>query len=284
MLRPKFRMPRFRPSRLAATCFAIGVGVSLGARPVPSGEPVLEDQTYMPVKIDESFQAIMERDTAAKPKLVQRQQKLLEERYDLRNDASDVMMSAGRKAVQQGVRVKLPTGTAWDDLAAMSPEEIKRKNLFPKGFRPLPHVHHKTGGQVFPKNQIDAMQELEQRSLKRFDADFDLPDHLAPEFPPPIFLTSRPDLGDVSQGKVLSIKNYYALLKGKLTPVQMDGLLSPGPETGRIRHAPQGQGDGTGVERPGGLLRQRPLCRVSRTPVLSRRQNARFASGTVLRT
>lgn len=53
---------------------------------------------------------------------------------------------------------------------------------------------------------------------------FDLPDHLTPEFPPPIFLTTRPDLGDVSQGQVLTIRNYYELMKGKLTPVQIEGL------------------------------------------------------------
>ena len=45
------------------------------------------------------------------------------------------------------------------------------------GFRPLPHAHHVTGGQVFPKNQMDAIQELERRDLSRLDVDFDLPDH-----------------------------------------------------------------------------------------------------------
>ncbi|HBL45664.1 MAG TPA: cytochrome B6, partial [Planctomycetaceae bacterium] len=104
---------------------------------------------------------------------------------------------------------------------------------FPYGFRPLPHANHPVGGQVFPKNQIDAIQKLENRDLSRFDIDFDLPDHLTPEFPPPIFLSNRPDLGDISQGQVLSIKNYYKLLKGKVTPVQMEGmrlLLTPFPQ------------------------------------------------------
>jgi cytochrome c peroxidase len=59
------------------------------------------------------------------------------------------------------------------------------------------------------------------------------PGQFTPEFPPPMFLTSRPDLGDVSQGQVLTIKNYYALLYGKVTPVQMEGmrlLLTPNPQ------------------------------------------------------
>ena len=48
-----------------------------------------------------------------------------------------------------------------------------------------------------------------------------------------MFLTSRPDLGDVSNGEVLTIKNYYRLLYGKVTPVQMEGmrlLLTPNPQ------------------------------------------------------
>jgi cytochrome c peroxidase len=86
---------------------------------------------------------------------------------------------------------------------------------------------------VFPREQIDAMRELEARDLDRFDVDFDLPAHLTPEFPPPIFLTTRPDLGDVSKGQTLSIKNYYELMHGILTPVQMEGLrllLTPFPQ------------------------------------------------------
>jgi cytochrome c peroxidase len=115
----------------------------------------------------------------------------------------------------------------------MSPAEIKEQNLFPMGFRPLPHTKHAVGGQVFPGNQIEEMLEKEARDLARFDIAFDLPDHLTPEFPPPIFLTTHPQLGDVSQGQVLSIKNFWELLGGKLTPVQLEGmrlLLTPFPQ------------------------------------------------------
>jgi cytochrome c peroxidase len=86
---------------------------------------------------------------------------------------------------------------------------------------------------VFPKLQIEAILKAEKRNLERFDVEFDLPDHMTPEFPPPIFLTTRPDLGDISQGQVLTIKNYYDLLHGKVTPVQMEGmrlLLTPFPQ------------------------------------------------------
>ncbi len=115
----------------------------------------------------------------------------------------------------------------------MSAEEIKKNNLFPKAFRPLPHVKHAVGGMVIPKLQIDFIKKTEGRNLDRFDVSFDLPDHFTPEYPPPIYLTTRPDLGDVSEGKVLSFKNYYEMFHGKLTPVQMEGmrlLLTPFPQ------------------------------------------------------
>src|SRR5207237_9118652 len=69
--------------------------------------------------------------------------------------------------------------------------------------------------------------------LQRFDVDFDVPEAFLPEFPPAIFLSNRPDLGDVSRGEVVSINNYYRLFKDILTPVQLDGLrmlLTPLPQ------------------------------------------------------
>src|ERR1035437_8515698 len=69
--------------------------------------------------------------------------------------------------------------------------------------------------------------------LTRFDLDFDLPDHFLPEFPAPIFLTTRPDLGDVSQGNLVTIANHYALFNGILNPKQLEGLrllVTPFPQ------------------------------------------------------
>jgi cytochrome c peroxidase len=190
-------------------------------------------KTYMPVVIEEEFQTTMEKDVKAKPNVMERQKKLLERRYDLSDRPGDVMMSGGRKPIQKGGRVKLSEKMTWDQLNNMKPAEIKKSDLFPEGFLPLPHVKHATGGQVFPEDQINEIEKLENRSLERFDVAFDIPKHFIPEFPPPIFLTTRPDLGDVSQGKLLSIDNYYAMMKGILTPVQMEGLrllLTPFPQ------------------------------------------------------
>src|SRR5260370_18154873 len=204
----------------------------LGAAQAPQTQPP-SGKTYFPV-VEEDFAKVRADDQAAKPTVMQRQQALLAERYDLSNrPAQGVMMSGGRKAVQQGVRVKLPAGLTWERLAVMSPDEILEKDLFPQAFLPLPHVKHLTQGQVFPTSEIDEIKKQEGRSLERFDVDFDLPDHLLPEFPPPLFLTTQPELGDVSRGQLLTIRNYFDIMIGVLTPVQMDGLrllLTPFPQ------------------------------------------------------
>ncbi|WP_424360297.1 cytochrome B6 [Methylocystis parvus] len=191
------------------------------------------DATYRPLPT-QPFDAVRADDEAQKPSVMERQQSLLRERYELSDrPIAGVTMSGGRKAVQGGVRVKLPQGASWEALAAMSPDDIRQKGMLPAGFMPLPHVKQATGGQVIPKEQIDEISRQEKRDLKRFDVDFDLPAHLTPEFPPPIYLTTHPELGDVSRGQLLTIKNYYTLMVGFLTPVQMEGLrllLTPFPQ------------------------------------------------------
>ena len=101
-------------------------------------------------------------DTADKAKVMSDQKALLEKRYDLSDNPSNVQMSGKRKAVQQGVRVKLHGGATWDKLGGMTPEQIKQQNAFPMGFRPLPHVKHPTGGMVFPQ----AADRRDSRSRK----------------------------------------------------------------------------------------------------------------------
>src|SRR2546425_264697 len=56
---------------------------------------------------------------------------------------------------------------------------------------------------------------------------------MMPDFPPPIYLTTRPDLGDVSQGKLVTSANFYELFNGILNPKQLEGLrllLTPFPQ------------------------------------------------------
>ena len=59
---------------------------------------------------------------------------------------------------------------------------------------------------------------------QRFDVDFDIPEPYLPEFPPPLFLTTRPDLGDVSRGHEITQANFRELFEGILTPEQLEGL------------------------------------------------------------
>lgn len=204
---------RWSAATLASVCLTLGLASAWAA--------------------DESFSALVNRTQREKPKFAERQQKLLAERYDLSNrPAKDVKMSRGQ-AVQEGVRVKIPAGMTWEKLAAMSPEEIKAKDLWPAGFYPLPHPHHEAGGMIFPKVLIDETKKQTDRDLTRFDLDFDLPQHFLPEFPAPIFLTTRPDLGDVSKGQLVTTANFYDLFKDILNPKQLEGLrllVTPFPQ------------------------------------------------------
>ncbi len=209
----------------------IGLGLTVGyafAQQDQRGQT-----SYMKVDITEPFAAIMARMSAAKPAIQKRQRDLLAERYDLADrPAQGATMSRG-KPLQEGIRVKLPAGMTWDRLAAMTPAQIHDQNQYPKGFLPLPHPNHPEGGMVFPHFEIDEIKKQEGRDLTRFDLDFDLPDHFLPEFPAAIFLTTRPDLGDVSQGKLVTINNYYELFSGILNPKQLEGLrllLTPFPQ------------------------------------------------------
>ena len=189
--------------------------------------------SYMKLDITESFASIMARMKSAKPAIEKRQSDLLNERYDLSNRPASGVMMERDKPLQEGVRVKLHEGMTWEKLASMSPEEIRDKNLFPKGFYPLPHPNHPEGGMVFPHYEIDEIKRLDGRDISRFDLDFDLPDHFMPAFPPAIYLTTRPDLGDVSQGKLVALNNYYELFNGILNPKQLEGLrllLTPFPQ------------------------------------------------------
>ena len=210
----------FRKQRFGCTLCLLSVACAA----LPSVSHAAEKpSSYAPVK-EEELSAVMSRMKAAKAGINQRQKTLLDARYDLSNrPAPGVTMSRG-KAVQAGIRVKLPSGVTWDQLSQMAPADIRTKKLFPEGFFPLPHPNHGEGGMLFPKFHIDEINKQESRDLTRFDLDFDFPDHILPEFPPAIFLTTRPDLGDVSKGQLVTIENFYRLFNGVLNPKQIEGL------------------------------------------------------------
>jgi cytochrome c peroxidase len=169
---------------------------------------------------------VMKKESEAKPKVMAAQQKLLEARYDLTpKPHPEAKMSRG-KPVLVGPTARLKDGLTWEKLAGMSPDEVKKAGAFP--YPSLPHPLHTNGGQVFPRMQIAMFPRLE-----RFDVEFDLPEAFLPEFPPAIFLSNRPELGDVSRGQVVHLGNFRELFKEIMTPVQLEGmrmLLTPLPQ------------------------------------------------------
>jgi cytochrome c peroxidase len=210
-----------RASTLCGAMVSLGAVVALCA---PSTAPGVAE---------EGFQALMKRMKDQKPVIMKKQMDLLEQRYDLSNrPARDARMSGG-KPLQAGPRVRLANGMTWEKLSAMSPEEVLKREFFPAGFMPLPHPNHPEGGMVFPRFHIQEILKQEYRDLTRFDLDFDLPDHFLPDFPPPIYLTTRPDLGDVARGKLVTIENYYEIFKDLLNTKQLEGLrllVTPFPQ------------------------------------------------------
>jgi cytochrome c peroxidase len=201
-------------------CIALALIFSVSAQ-----ETQKKDSSFAPVDIKESFATILARMKAAKGGVMQRQMALLNERYDLTKRVTDEVKMSRGKPIPVGPAAKLAGGLTWESLGAMSPAEIREKGVFPKGFMPLPHPNHPEGGMVFPKMMIDELVKMgEGNRLERFDLDFDLPEHFLPEFPPAIFLTTRPDLGDVSQGKLVTLDNFYELFNGILNPKQLEGF------------------------------------------------------------
>jgi cytochrome c peroxidase len=199
----------------ASFLVATSAGAQDRSRPPQNPPPKEPPSSFMPV-IEEPFEVVMRRDKENKSRVMAAATRRLEDRYDLaRHVDPDVKMTRG-KPIPVGPTARLK-GVTWEQLGRMSPEEIRAKGVFP--YLPLPHVAHAVGGMVFPQTHIK-----QQPRLERFDMDFDIPDHFLPEFPPAIFLTTRPDLGDVSKGQLVTVNNFYELFNGILNPKQLDGL------------------------------------------------------------
>lgn len=182
--------------------------------PLNSGRPMM------------TFEEIRDADIKDREKVMKDQLDLLNHRYHLEPKYDPKVTMTRGKPICVGPTAKLSGSVTWDGLAKMTADEIRKQDLFP--YPSLPHPKHTTGGQVFPRSQLEMFPRL-----KRFDVDFDIPEAFLPEFPPAVFLSNRPELGDVSRGEVISINNFRELLGDLLTPVQMEGmrlLLTPLPQ------------------------------------------------------
>ena len=98
----------------------------------PEKRPVDAEKTpptsYAPVIERETFDAVVKRMSAEKAGIMQDQQAHLEERYDLSDKPAEGVKMTRGKAVQGGVRAKLPRGATWDKLAGMTAGDVKEQN------------------------------------------------------------------------------------------------------------------------------------------------------------
>ncbi|MGB2869497.1 MAG: cytochrome B6 [Bacteroidota bacterium] len=174
------------------------------------------ESSYAPV-IEDPLEKVMAQDKSRKAAVMKRHMDLLKERYDLSKRVTTEVTMSGGKPLSVGPTARLKTGWTWEKLAGTTPGKIKEEGSFP--YLPLPHPNHVTGGMLFPQHQIKQFPRLE-----RFDIDFDIPEQFLPEFPPPMYLTTHKDMGDVSQGQVIVLENYYEIFNGILNPKQLEGL------------------------------------------------------------
>ncbi|WZP00791.1 cytochrome B6 [Isosphaeraceae bacterium EP7] len=213
-------MSQIRRSDLAVLLLPAAVLFATISPPIARAQAPSSYDQIAPVLLGkEAFKDRMAKDKADKAAVMARQQDLLKARYDLASKPHQTSKMTRGKPIQVGPAARLPQGLTWDQLAAMPSAEIREKGLFPAGFLPLPHPKHEVGGMLFSQVEIKALPRLE-----RFDLDFDLPDHFLPEFPPAMFLTSRTDLGDVSQGKVVTVENFQEIFAGILNAKDLEGL------------------------------------------------------------
>jgi cytochrome c peroxidase len=165
-----------------------------------------------------TFAAWKEKMEAQRPAVDKAAQDVIASRYQTTCKTDPAITMSRGKLQAIGPATKLPSGvSSFEDLAARTPEEIKAKNLFP--WVPLDHPIQSTGHMVFPPSWTKVHPEH-----VRFDVSFDIPDCFLPESPPALYLTTHPELGDVTRGVEITYGNYFDMFNGILTPEQLDGL------------------------------------------------------------
>lgn len=163
-----------------------------------------------------------------KPRLMKDVREYMRDRFDFHGEAIPERFMSGGKPVMKGPVARLSDKVdSYEALGALSASEIREKDLFP--YKPLAHPLQTTAHMVFPPSWIAA-----HPGHARIDVDHDFPEAYLPEFPPPLFLTTHKELGDVTNGREVTLDNYYEIFDGLITPEQMEGLkelLRPSPTT-----------------------------------------------------
>ncbi|HEY8142413.1 MAG TPA: hypothetical protein VIG06_07070 [Kofleriaceae bacterium] len=174
--------------------------------------------SYGSVELPVPFAEWMAAMKAQRPKVDAAAKKALESRFDLSCRKADGALMSRGKPQPIGPSARLPGGAkSWEEYAALGPDAIKKRNDFP--WKPLDHPLHSTAHMLFPEQWTSTHPEHE-----RFDVGFDIPDCFLPEFPPALYLTTHPELGDVTRGVEITYANYFEMFDGILTPEQMEGL------------------------------------------------------------
>ena len=172
--------------------------------------------SYGPINQSDGFNQIKADRMKVKADRANEHNALLNDRYDLSENTSSAILMSGGKPIPVGPTAKLK-GITWADLDRLTPEQVKMQGVFP--YKPLPFADHAEGGMLFPPMITRSLPRL-----VRFDLDFDLPEYILPDPVPSIYLTTRPDLGDVAKGRLITIDNYYEIFNGILNPKQLEGL------------------------------------------------------------
>lgn len=161
------------------------------------------------------WKAKMEKQRAAVDKAARA---ALESRFDLTCKTDKNITMSRSKPQPLGPTARLPKGAkSWQEFAARAPDKIREADDFP--YQPLDHPLQSTAHMLFPQQYTKAHSEHE-----RFDVGFDIPDCFLPEFPAPMYLTTHPELGDVTRGVEITYGNYFNIFNGLITAEQMDGL------------------------------------------------------------
>ncbi|MFC1759394.1 cytochrome C [Planctomycetota bacterium] len=153
-----------------------------------------------------------------KPKLMRDVHAYMNGRFDFSGKAIPGQYMSGGKPIMKGPVARLPKGIGtYEQLATLSATEIRERDLFP--YKPLAHPLQSVAHMVFPDSWIKVHPEH-----SRIDVDLDIPDDYLPEFPPPMFLTTHKELGDITNGQEVTLDNFFEIFDGLITPEQMEGL------------------------------------------------------------
>lgn len=186
------------------------------------------DTSFSTPALPMKFEKWIETLSAQKVILMKNVHNYMKLRYEFSNKAIPNTFMTGGKPIMQGPVARLPKNIrSFEELSNLTPESIKKRDLFP--YKPLAHPIQTNAHMVFPKSWLAVHPEH-----KRVDVEMDIPEEYLPEFPPPMFLTTHKELGDVTKGLEITIDNYFEIFNGLLTAEQMEGLkelLRPSPTT-----------------------------------------------------